>query len=224
MNGRRVAGVWIAIALITGLGSHRAGAAASPAPPLPFRTGAEWVYRHTSMEGGQTKTGTSTMIYKGLATYRGVSFHLVEYSLTLDPGTLERQFLLWDRGYFRQAAAVVTDGTDTVEIVFDRPIALGGVQESRSGGAQVYQNGTLQGTAPWTTTVLNKGTVRITVPAGSFSTTRWEGTYTLGQLRQTFTVYMVGAHEVRAEVDIFVGGTLSKKERFELMRGPVDVR
>lgn len=62
------------------------------------------------------------------------------------------------------------------------------------------------------------------VPAGSFSTTRWEGTFTLGQLRQTFTVYMVGAQEVRAEVDIFVGGTLSKKERFELMRGPVEVR
>ncbi|MGH2452258.1 MAG: hypothetical protein ACRDF5_00620 [bacterium] len=130
----RVASVWIAIALTMGLGSPPSrsgrlpGTAALPA-------GAEWVYRHTSIEGGQTRTGTSTMIYKGLATYRGVSFHLVEYSLTLDPGTLERQFLLWDRGYFRQAAAVVTDGTDTVEIVFDQPIALGGVQESRSGGS-----------------------------------------------------------------------------------------
>lgn len=70
----------------------------------------------------------------------------------------------------------------------------------------------------------NRGTVKITVPAGSFSTTRWEGTYTLGQLRQVFTVYMVGAHEIRADIDIYLGGTLSKRDRLELMRGPVEVR
>lgn len=164
------------------------------------------------------------MIYKGLATYRGASYHLVEYALTLAPGTVERQFLVWDKGFFRQAAALVTEGSEVVEIVFDRPIALGGVQESRAGGAQIYQNGALQGTAPWTTAVTNRGTVKITVPAGSFSTTRWEGTYTLGQLRQVFTVYMVGAHEIRADIDIYLGGTLSKRDRLELMRGPVEVR
>lgn len=46
----------------------------------------------------------------------------------------------------------------------------------------------------------------------------------MGQIRQTFTVYMVGAQEVRAEIEVFVDGTLSEKERFELLRGPVAVR
>jgi len=224
MNRRRILFAVVAALLALATGSDRAGAGAAPPLPPPFRTGAEWVYRHASTENGQTQSGTSTMIYKGLATYRGASYHVVEYSDSLDPGTLERQFLVWDRGYFRQAAALVTDGTDTLEIVFDRPIALGGVQETRRGSAEVYQNGALQGTAPWATMVVNKGTARITVPAGSFSTTRWEGTYTLGQLRQTFTAHMVGAHEVRVDVDIFISGTLSKKDRYELLRGSVEVR
>ncbi len=224
MTSRSMVLAGLATALLLAPGSPQVGAGPSPVPPAAFRTGAEWVYRHTSTEDGQTKNGTSTMIYRGLATYRGASYHLVEYSLTLDPGTVERQFLVWDRGYFRQAAAVVSDGNEVVEIVFDRPIALGGAPETRNGGAQIYQNGVLQGTAPWSTAVVHKGTARITVPAGSFSTTRWEGTYTLGQLRQAFTVYMVGAHEVRADIDIFVGGTLSKKDRFELMRGRIEVR
>lgn len=223
MNSRWIVLV-AAAAVALAAGSPQVGAGPSPAPPPPFRAGAEWVYRHTAAEDGQTKHGTSTMTYKGLATYRGASYHLVEYSLTLVPGTVERQFLVWDRGYFRQAAALLTDGNETLEIVFDRPIALGGVQETRNGGAQIYQNGALQGTAPWKTAVVNRGTARITVPAGTFSTTRWEGTYTLGELRQVFTVYMVGAHEVRAGIDVFVGGALTKKDRLDLMRGPIEVR
>ncbi|HEV8339361.1 MAG TPA: hypothetical protein VGR25_06860 [bacterium] len=219
---------WIMIvtaaALALAAGSSRVGAGASPALPPSLRAGAEWVYRHTVTEDGQTKSGTSTMTYRGLATYRGTSHHLVEYSLTLVPGAVERQFLVWDRGYFRQAAAVLTDGAVTLEIVFDRPIALGGVQETRSGGAQIYENGALKGTALWKTAVVNRGTARITVPAGTFSTTRWEGTYTLGELRQEFTVYMVGAHEMRAEIDVFVGGSLTKRDRLDLMRGPLEVR
>ncbi len=212
-----------AVAAALALGSPQVGAGAAPLPP-PFRTGAEWVYRHTLTEDGQTKSGTSTMTYKGQATYRGSSYHLVEYSLTLVPGTVERQFLVWDRGYFRQAAVVVTDGSTTLEIVFDTPVALGGVQETRNGGAQVYENGALQGVAPWKVAVVNRGSARITVPAGTFSTTRWEGTYVLGQLQQKFTVYMMGAHEVRAEIDVYVGGSLTKKDRLDLMRGPIEVR
>ena len=223
MNNRWLLLALMAITLLLGTGSPQAGAGALTPPPA-FKAGVAWVYRHTSTEDGQTKTGTSTMVYKGLATYRGASYHLVEFTLTLAPGSVERQFLVWDRGYFRQAAVVLTDGSEVVEIVFDRPVALGGVQETRNGGAEIYQNGALQGTAPWSSAVLNKGTARITVPAGSFSATRWEGTYTLGQIRQTFTVYMVGAQEVRADIEVFVGGTLSEKERFELLRGPVEVR
>jgi hypothetical protein len=35
---------------------------------------------------------------------------------------------------------------------------------------------------------------------------------------------MVGAHEVRAEIDVFVGGALTKKDRLDLMRGLIEVR
>lgn len=88
------------------------------------------------------------MIYKGLATYRGASYHLVEYALTLAPGTVERQFLVWDKGFFRQAAALVTEGSEVVEIVFDRPIALGGVQESRAGAPRSTRTGLCRGRRP----------------------------------------------------------------------------
>ena len=110
-----------------------------------------------------------------------------------------------------------------VEIFFGEPgfVRVGAI-ESASGTAQLYQNGTFIGTVPWSASSSNGGTYIVTVPAGTFTTTRWDSSLTIGGLRDSGSSYVAGGTlSVRvSSVTVDSQGT-TYTQQLELIDGPV---
>lgn len=214
--------ILMALLLAAILAAGAAAGAATPATPaMPFKSGTVWTYRviRTEPAGGRT-VETRTMTYKGMATYRGKSYHVFETRDSLGKG-LERDMAIWTGSMFRQAATVVMEGKSTTEIVFDKPYATTGASEALAGRTDVYQNGELTGRGGWSNVVSKGKTAKVTVPAGTFTATRWEGTLILGNLKQVYTMYAVGPVEVRADMEVFNKGVRQASIVIELTKGPV---
>lgn len=211
----------ILLALVLAATLAASALAGAATPPAPFSSGATWTYRvlRTEPGGGRVVT-TRTLTYKGLATYRGRSYHVVESREALGKG-VSQNLLTWNGSVFRQAALVVTEGATKTEIVFDKPYATTGVSESLAGRTEIYQNGELAGRGGWSNVVSRGKTQRITVPAGTFTATRWEGALILGNLKTVYTIYAVGHVEVRSDVELFDKGVRTASLIVELTRGPV---
>lgn len=165
--------------------------------------------------------GTSRYVYGGTTTYRGRSYHYVDQSSSLAPGFVERSYMVWAGGHFRQAATVATDAQKNVlEIVFDRTFGIA-VQEDASGTAQIIHNGDVRGSSQWRFVSSSGGKVKITVPAGTFQATKWEATLRLGQMEVLFNVHSVGLTDIRIESHESINGSLVATTARELTSGPV---
>jgi len=194
--------------------------AAAPAP-VPFKPGTVWTYRllRSTPQGDRAAT-TRTVTYRGTATFQGRSYHVFERRESLGKG-VERHLTLWTGQYFRVAVAAVSDGRSVTETVFDRPFAQVGVDEALAGRAEIYTNGEVTGRAGWSNVVSRGRTLKVTVPAGTFPATRWDGTLIVGNLKQIYTLFAVGPVEVRADIDLFSQGVRQATLVAELQRGPV---
>lgn len=197
-----------------------AGAAQPASPAMPFKSGTVWTYRLLKTVPGGTRTvETRTMTYTGMATYRGQKYHVFETRDSLGKG-VERDMALWTGSTFRHAASIVMQGGTTVEIVFDKPYATTGATEALAGRTEIYQNGDLSGRGGWSNVVSRGKAAKISVPAGTFNTTRWEGTLILGNLKQVYTMYAVGPVEVRVDMEVFNKGVRQASIVIELTKGP----
>lgn len=195
------------------------------APVMPFKEGDTWVYRVTQTAGAQPGTSTLTVTYRGLTDYRGVASHYTDAYSSSSPGAVERDILTWTGRYFRQGATILYENSQRVlEIVFDRPYAFSGVQEELSGTTEIYERGQFTGRGLWAIEVVWQGSSRVTVPAGTFTAEKWMGSLRIGRLGQDYTVYTVGALEIRADVDVRRDGELTDRMRLELEKGPVPKR
>jgi len=194
--------------------------AAAPAP-VPFKPGTVWTYRvlRSTVQGDRTVT-TRTITYRGLTTFQGKSYHLFETRDSLSKAT-ERHLAIWTGSYFRVAAIAVVEGGTTSEIVFDRPYAQTGADEALAGRTEIYKDGELTGRGGWSNVVSRGRTLKVTVPAGTFTVTRWDGTLVLDNLKQVYTLFAVGMVEVRADIDIFLRGARQASVVIELQKGPV---
>jgi hypothetical protein len=168
---------------------------------------------------GQTRAGTSTEIYRGMSGRDGTTYHVVEQRHSLMPGTLQRTFLTWDGARFRQAVTVESDGKNTAEIAFDKPLPLG-AQDASSGTASLTLNGAQQATVPWTFTSTSPGRESVRVPAGSFQAQRWDVVLKLGALESRLVVHVVGVTDVRVETTQTLSAQTVHMVK-ELTRGPV---
>lgn len=214
--------ILMALLLAAILAATAAAGAATPATPaMPFKSGTVWTYRvlKTESAGGRT-VATRTTTYKGMATYRGQSYHVFETRDSLGKG-VERDMVTWTGTMFRQAATVVMEGKNTTETVFDKPYATSGASEALSGRTDVYQNGELTGRIGWSNVVSKGKTQKVTVPAGTFTATRWEGALVRGNLKQVYTMYAVGPVEVRTDMEVFDKGVRQASIVIELTKGPV---
>jgi hypothetical protein len=106
------------------------------------------------------------------------------------------------------------------EIILDKPFRQG-VSENVSGTAQASQNGGQPIQVPWSYTASPRGTLKVTVPAGTFRTTKWNVVFRLGQLEAQFAVYAVGLTDVRLESKQYLSGSLAATISRDLMTGPV---
>lgn len=198
-----------------------AGAAQPASPAAPYTSGTAWTYRVlTSEPGGSRTVETRTITYTGMATYRGQRYHVFETRGSLGKAA-ERNYTIWTGTTFRNAVSVVTQGANTLEIVFDKPYATTGVTESLAGRTEIYQNGEMTGRGGWSNVVSRGQTERVTVPAGTFSTQRWEGALVLGNLKQVYTAYAVGHVEVRIDMEVFDKGVRTASIIIELTKGAV---
>jgi hypothetical protein len=162
-----------------------------------------------------------TNVYRGQAAYRGGTYYLAESTDTLQPGYVFRDYLVWTNNIFREYAATAKDPVNNLlEIIFDKTIALTGAQESLSGTDQIFLNGVFQGSGSWSISVSNQGTVTITVPAGTFSTVKWNGDLVLGSLRQIYSAYTAGLSLVRRNANVYATGTFLDADTQELTSGP----
>jgi len=75
-------------------------------------------------------------------------------------------------------------------------------------------------TVPWNLTVVDRGPVIITVPAGTFHARRWETHFDLGAIKALSTVDTVGLTAVREDIQQS-DPQGSEHEIRELLRGPV---
>jgi hypothetical protein len=132
-----------------------------------------------------------------------------------------RDYLVWTNNIFREYAATAKDPVNNLlEIIFDKTIALTGAQESLSGTDQIFLNGVFQGSGSWSISVSNQGTVTITVPAGTFSTVKWNGDLVLGSLRQIYSAYTAGLSLVRRNANVYAAGAFLDADTQELTSGP----
>ncbi|MDQ7844448.1 MAG: hypothetical protein QN141_08605 [Armatimonadota bacterium] len=209
-----------ALALVAALAATGPARAAAPAP-VPFKPGTVWTYRvlRATPQGSRTVT-TRTVTYRGPTTFQGKSYHLFETRESLAK-EVERHLTLWTGKYFRVAVAASSDGRSTTETVFDKPYAQTGVDEALAGRAEIYTNGEVTGRSGWSNVVSRGKTLKVTVPAGTFTATRWDGTLILGNLKQIYTLFAVGTVEVRADVDVFNKGVRQATVVVELQSGPV---
>jgi hypothetical protein len=194
-------------------------------PAVPFKAGDTWVYRVTETAGAQPETSTLTVTYRGLVDYRGTAHHYADAYSSSSPEVVERDLLTWTGRYFRQRATILYENSQRVlEIVFDRPYAFSGIQEELSGTTEIYERGQFVGRGLWTIEVVWQGSSKVTVPAGTFTAEKWMGSLRIGRLGQDYTVYTVGALEIRADVDVRRDGELTDRMRLELEKGPVPKR
>lgn len=211
--------ILVAIVLVGTMLAAGLAEAAAPAP-VPFKAGSSWTYRvHTKPAQGVAKAEMRTITYRGEMKVRGRAYHAFETRTGM--ATLERDLMIWTGTAFRQAVVVLVDGAKTTEIVFDKPYATSGVSESLAGRTQIYEEGEPTGRGAWSNSVSRTGEVKLTVPAGAFTATRWEGTLILGHIKQVYTMYTVGLVEVRGDIDIFVRGQYQSTVVHELQKGPV---
>ncbi len=187
-----------------------------PIAPFPAPVGATWTYKVTQTPpGGLPITSTLTLVYKGVTTYRGSSYHLFEDTNSSSPGFTERIFTVWDGSLARIKAELSTDGINTIEFVFDKTWVLNQAAESQSGMVQRYVNGILLDSIPWSVSTSNGGTAIVTVPAGTFTTTKWDGTLNVGGA-QPYSSYTSAHTEIKRQFTSIV--TLSQV-LFELTSG-----
>lgn len=213
--------VLMASSLVAACGAG--GVGYSPPAAFPFSPGTTWTLRHTQTPpGGSPSTGTLTVVYGGTATYRGSTYHYIDGVSTLTPGISERDYFAWT-GVARLAATVLTDATGILEIIFDKTFVLYGAAESQSGTHQVYFNGAFQGTGNWSASSTNAGTFVVTVPAGTFTTTRWNWLLTVGALGTNASTYAAGSAvvEVRRDAATTSSGSPSGTYSYELTSGAV---
>lgn len=210
------------LALVIILAASAPAGSGAPAPEYPFGPGTTWTYRHTVVKPGETYTGTMKEVYGGQIFYRGRTHHYVDTSYVLTYGSVDRAYHAWTGGNFRQAANVATDAQhNVVEIIFDKPFGLG-VSEIRSGTAQIFRNGTQKAVVPWSFVASLRGSVRVTVPAGTFYTTRWETVFKFGEHETVMSIYTVGITAVRMDSKEYVSGSHTTTTYRELVSGPVD--
>ena len=169
---------------------------------------------------GETQTGTIKEFYGGQMTYRGRTYHFFVQSYTLI-AAVERDYLEWAGTHFRLVASEVIDSQKNwLEVIFDRAIDIG-VQTNVSGTAVIFQNGIQKATAPWSYSASSRGTVKVTVPAGTFQTTEWETVLRLGPAETFARIYAVGIQGVRTDTKIYASGSLTTTWYTELVSGPV---
>lgn len=188
----------------------------------PFSRGAKWTYRDRRPgPSGEIRTGTISITYGGETAYRGRRYAFMDASYSLRPGTGERLYLEWAGTHFRQVANVVTNAQhDVLEVVFDQPFRIR-VQENASGKAQIFENRALKTSLPWSYTSTAQGTMRVTVPAGTFQARRWDAILRLADREMRYRFFTVGHTDVRWETMAFASGGQTGMTSVELLSGPV---
>ncbi len=199
-----------------------AGSAGPTTKEPPFSRGMKWTYRDRRPGvSGEIRNGTITITYGGATTYRGARYIFMDAAYSLRPGTAERLYLDWAGTHFRQVANVVTNAQQSVlEVVFDRPFRIR-VVENASGTVQIFENGTPKASLPWTYTSTAQGTTKVTVPAGTFRTTRWDTNLKIADREMRSRFFTVGYTDVRWETAAFASGGQTGMTSVELMSGPV---
>jgi hypothetical protein len=216
---------WLAFLLVAVLVQVPLPTSGAPAAEPPFAPGTVWTYRYTVVPpSGPSRTGTLKFAYGGKITYRGRPYYYIEQTNTVLPGMVQRDYYVWIGGHFRAAAQEVNDSqSNVVEIIFDKTLPVD-VPESVSGQAEIYQNGDHQADLPWSDTLSNRGTVSVTVPAGTFHATRWETAFQLGDLQVVQTNDAVGLVDIRVEGRQSTPGAGTARTYRELLSGPVPGR
>ncbi len=97
--------------------------------------------------------------------------------------------------------------SNTVEIIFDRAIDIG-VQANVSGTAVIFENGTQRATTPLSYSASSRVSMKITVPAGTFQTARWEVVFKLGPLETHMSAYTVGLTDIQLDYKAYASGSL----------------
>lgn len=214
--------LWLAVVALALVADHSVGRAAAGQNGPPYARDMTWTYRHTiTRTGGQPRIGEATNIYRGTMMLQGKTYHVVDQSSTLTPGLVERAYLIWMGAYFRQAASVSTDARkNALAIIFDRPFGVG-TEDRASGVARIVQNNQQRGTIAWTYSSVSRGTVTITVPAGTFETKKWETTLKLGKGATVYDIYVVGVTDIRVDAKEYLNGQQTSTSSRELVRGPV---
>jgi hypothetical protein len=204
------------------------GAHVTTLPEFPFTPGTKWTYRYTrTPPGGPPSTGAATEIYGGMTSYRGAMYHFEDATDTLTPGPTARLYFTWnpsDKVAIQRAVVWTGPSSDprTYELVFGGDgIVSFGAARATSGVAQCFFNREDSGTVAWSASSTRAGTVTIKVPAGTFTTTRWNWLVTFSgrclTLSTTASGFVIGNVAVRTDEANSGLGT----ESHELQSGPV---
>lgn len=214
---------WLPIILALALGGPATIAAGSVPKEPPLDPGTVWVYRYTIIDAsGYIHAGLQRRRY-GRTTYRGRDYYYIEDTNTVTPEALQRAYLVWSGGHFRQAALEMHENRHSVvEVLFDKgiPVDRPGIA---SGQATLIANGVAQGETPWRSVLSISGTETVTVPAGTFRARRMEHRFRFGDLKVVQTDDSVGLVSVRTEsAHVTESGTV--RTLSELFTGPVPQR
>jgi hypothetical protein len=104
--------------------------------------------------------------------------------------------VVWTGTLGRIKADTFTNGPNISEIVFDKTWVFNQAAESQSGMAEVFLNGTSLGTLPWSVSTFDGGSALVTVPAGTFTTRKWNGTLSEGTFSETFSSFVASHTEI----------------------------
>src|SRR2546430_14308780 len=168
------------------------GTQVNTSPSFPFPAGTTWTYRYTSTPTrGPSSIGTATQTYGGTTASRGATYHYADETDTFTPGATERTYFTWNQVATQRADVWSGPSSDpgTYELVFggDGIVTVGAAQAT-SGVAQCFFDGQDSGTVARPASSPKAGTVTITVPARTFTTTRRDCQVTLSGEGLSFSI------------------------------------
>jgi len=216
VNTKRAAAVLVALVL-----AETPSAIGAAAPELPWAVGTSWTYRVTVSRPNAFQSGTLKRAYGGRSTYRGKAVYSLDEDNTVVRGT-EHDYFVWNGRYLSLVGQRILLSAVAIEIVYDEEVPWN-VPAVRSGHALMLTHaadGDHRITVPWNLTVVDRGPVTITVPAGTFHARRWETHFDLGAIKALSSVDTVGLTAVREDIQQS-DPQGSEHEIRELLRGPV---
>lgn len=215
----------------SGPASSQAPVFSNPQNNATPKSGTSWTYDYTVSEASPwplPTAGTLGIRYDGSVSYRGSAYPETESVGSISGQDVYVYFTL-NNGFAEMATAntyapampcSTPPRSETVlsiaaDFIHPHPLT--------TGTAQTYLCTSPSSVLNWSLVVNSAGSATVSVPAGTFLTTKITGVWTLGSVERDYTAYLYGNDVIQRDTTQYRNGSFDGSFSVKLRSGPTDV-